>query len=96
MVSNSTPTAPGDRIRRWVLVCLNRACRKAGAAQVLTALRCDGDSKAEIVAADCLGQCGNGPMILVLPDEVWYAHLCPWDAAAIADLHLTQPEFGPT
>ena len=40
------------------------------------------------MATDCLGHCGNGPMVLVLPDAVWYSHVRPGDVGAIAAQHL--------
>lgn len=36
----------------------------------------------------CLGLCGNGPMVVVLPDNVWYWQVRPQEIAAIADQHL--------
>jgi len=38
--------------------------------------------------AGCFSQCGNGPMAVVYPDEVWYAALTPADADEIVDEHL--------
>lgn len=40
--------------------------------------------------AGCFSQCGNGPMAVVYPDEVWYAALTPEDAAEIAREHLAE------
>lgn len=36
----------------------------------------------------CLDQCGNGPMVVVYPDSVWYAHVHPEDCAEIVESHL--------
>lgn len=38
--------------------------------------------------AGCFSQCGNGPMAVVYPDEVWYAALTPADADEIVREHL--------
>ena len=38
--------------------------------------------------AGCFSQCGNGPMAVVYPDDVWYAALTPADAAEIVAEHL--------
>jgi (2Fe-2S) ferredoxin len=38
--------------------------------------------------AGCFSQCGNGPMAVVYPDDVWYAALTPKDAAQIVSEHL--------
>ena len=36
----------------------------------------------------CFSQCGNGPMVVVYPDGVWYAAVTPADAEEIVDRHL--------
>lgn len=36
----------------------------------------------------CLDQCGNGPMIVVYPEGVWYAHVQPEDCHEIVESHL--------
>jgi (2Fe-2S) ferredoxin len=38
--------------------------------------------------AGCFSQCGNGPMAVVYPDDVWYAALTPGDAAELVAEHL--------
>lgn len=37
---------------------------------------------------NCLGQCGNGPMVLMLPEEVWYSRVQPRDVPLIVEQHL--------
>ncbi|MEG3896340.1 MULTISPECIES: (2Fe-2S) ferredoxin domain-containing protein [unclassified Microcoleus] len=73
---------------RQVLVCQNRTCRKQSAAKVLAAFQKLSGSEVEVVASSCLGQCGNGPMVLVLPEEVWYSGVCQEEVATIAEQHL--------
>ena len=73
---------------RRVLVCQNRTCRKQGAAEVLAAFEKLSPSEVEVVASSCLGQCGNGPMVLVLPEEVWYSGVFAEEVAAITEQHL--------
>ncbi len=36
----------------------------------------------------CLDQCGHGPMVVVYPEAVWYAHVQPEDADEIVREHL--------
>ena len=40
----------------------------------------------------CFSQCGNGPMLVVYPDAVWYAHVSPDDADEIFERHLLRGE----
>ena len=38
--------------------------------------------------AGCFSQCGNGPMAVVYPDDVWYAALTPEDVDEVVAEHL--------
>jgi (2Fe-2S) ferredoxin len=38
--------------------------------------------------AGCLAQCGFGPMVVVYPDNVWYAMVTPDDVPEIVQEHL--------
>ena len=38
--------------------------------------------------AGCFSQCGNGPMIVVYPDNVWYAGVQQSDLAEIVQSHI--------
>ncbi|MBW4486951.1 MAG: (2Fe-2S) ferredoxin domain-containing protein [Trichocoleus desertorum ATA4-8-CV12] len=75
---------------RRVLVCQNKSCRKQGATKVLAALQTQAISEVQVESSSCLGQCGNGPMLLVLPEEVWYCRVRPEEVGAIAERHLRQ------
>ncbi|WP_373539781.1 ferredoxin [Chamaesiphon sp.] len=66
-----------------VLICQNRTCKKQGAAQVLTALRTLKSPEITIEGCGCLGNCGNGPIVLVLPTRMWYYHVRPQDIPTI-------------
>jgi (2Fe-2S) ferredoxin len=38
--------------------------------------------------AGCFDQCGHGPMVVVYPENVWYARVTPEDAEEILTSHL--------
>ncbi|MGI8871974.1 MAG: (2Fe-2S) ferredoxin domain-containing protein [Candidatus Limnocylindria bacterium] len=38
--------------------------------------------------AGCFSQCGNGPMVVIYPDSIWYAAVTPDDAEEIVTRHL--------
>ena len=40
----------------------------------------------------CFSQCGNGPMVVVYPDAVWYAAVTPADVGEILTSHLVGGE----
>ncbi|WP_309737709.1 MULTISPECIES: (2Fe-2S) ferredoxin domain-containing protein [unclassified Chamaesiphon] len=66
-----------------ILVCQNRTCRKQGAADVLAAFRAIQPPTIAYEGCGCLGNCGNGPMALVLPARIWYYHIRPQDVSTI-------------
>lgn len=78
---------------RRVLVCQNRTCRKQGAAKVLAAFQQLSTSEVAVVASGCLGQCGSGPMVLVMPEEVWYCGICAEEVASVTERHLRGGEL---
>lgn len=73
---------------RCVRVCQSKSCRKQGSAKVLAAFQARAVSGVETTPSACLGQCGNGPMVLVLPEQVWYCRVLPGEVSAIVDRHL--------
>lgn len=46
--------------------------------------------KIRINQAGCFSQCGNGPMVVVYPDNIWYAHVTVGDAEEIVNQHLME------
>ena len=74
--------------KQCVLVCQGRACSKAGAADVLAAFRDRALPAFPISIQHCFGQCGNGPMVLVLPEGIWYGGVRADEVPAIVERHL--------
>ncbi|MDS0278742.1 NAD(P)H-dependent oxidoreductase subunit E [Halomicroarcula sp. S1AR25-4] len=81
-----------DAPEKHVAVCTNQTCAQDGAPAVLERLRqaardsdqCD----ARITRSSCLGRCGEGPMVAVYPDGVWYGGVAEGDADSIVSSHL--------
>ncbi|MFM7886459.1 MAG: (2Fe-2S) ferredoxin domain-containing protein [Pseudanabaena sp.] len=74
--------------QRQVLVCQHRTCLKDGAQRVLATFQQESIPNVTIKASGCLGLCGSGPMVVVLPDNVYYWHINPQKAQAIITTHL--------
>lgn len=68
---------------KTILVCQNTACRKMGAAMVLKRLQAQTVEGVAIASSGCLGRCGNGPNLLVLPEKTWYDRVRPEDSQII-------------
>lgn len=79
---------------KHVFVCTTgKTCPDQGGVEVCAALRkeiADLGLKKQIRInkAGCFDQCGNGPMLVVYPEGVWYAHVQPSDCKEIAQSHL--------
>lgn len=73
-----------------VLICQNTACRKAHSAKVLAAFQAALLPEVNVMGCPCLGQCGNGPMVLMLPERVWYHRVHPEEVPTIVQRHLIE------
>jgi (2Fe-2S) ferredoxin len=109
----STPDQPQEAIEGGsplpyqppcLLVCQNRTCHQQGSAAVLAAFQERLPATWQVSGCGCLGQCGNGPMVLVLPDQIWYSAVSVPDVAQIVQhlqrgqvvAKLLYPKFHPT
>ncbi|WP_435064231.1 CbiX/SirB N-terminal domain-containing protein [Halobaculum sp. EA56] len=81
-----------DAPANHVAVCTNQTCAAAGSPAVLERLRQavrDSDAcDARVTRTSCLDQCGDGPMVAVYPDGVWYGGVGEEDAERIVSSHL--------
>lgn len=76
-----------------ILICHHRACFRQGSQRVMAAFQALLDRlepqpdppnlAAELVASGCLGRCGSGPMVLVLPQQQLYRRVDPTQVSAI-------------
>jgi sirohydrochlorin ferrochelatase/(2Fe-2S) ferredoxin len=86
-----------DAPDRHVAVCTNQTCAADGSPQVLERLRQEvrdhEDCDVRITRSSCLGRCGEGPMVAVYPDGVWYGDVGGDDAERIVSSHLAGSEF---
>lgn len=73
---------------KQVLVCQSRSCRKQGAAKVLAAFQSLPVTEVTVIASGCLGQCGSGPMVLVVPEETWYSGVQADEVPTVVERHL--------
>ncbi len=100
--TESNSTVP-DRTK--VIVCQNKTCKQQGSEQVLSAFRRSVPADVLVEPSGCLGQCGNGPMTIVVtadtnpvtgaeaePQKTWYSTVRPADAFAIAAHHFKKKD----
>ncbi|ADQ65948.1 hypothetical protein C499_19247 [Halogeometricum borinquense DSM 11551] len=81
-----------DAPAKHVAVCTNQTCAASGAATVLEQLRQHArdsdDCDVHFSRSSCLGQCGDGPIVAVYPDSIWYGSVTPDDTERIVSSHL--------
>ena len=76
--------------KKHVFVCTEgKTCPNQGSNEVLSELRSQASDKTiRINKAGCLGQCGNGPMVVVYPEGVWYCQVATSDCKELVQEHL--------
>ncbi len=52
----------------------------------------NGPGKIRINSAGCLDRCGEGPVLVVYPEAVWYTYVDQADIDEIVELHLVGGE----
>ncbi|HVL86914.1 MAG TPA: (2Fe-2S) ferredoxin domain-containing protein [Candidatus Thermoplasmatota archaeon] len=67
-------------------------CPLQGSVEIRTWLKAEAKKRGikgvRVNASGCLNQCGHGPMLVVYPDDVWYAHVDRAAAERILEEHL--------
>lgn len=58
----------------------------------IKALGLSGAGKIRINSAGCLDRCGEGPVLVVYPEGVWYTYVDKIDIDEIIELHLVGGE----
>jgi (2Fe-2S) ferredoxin len=84
-------TADLEAPLKAILICRHTTCRKQGAAQVRAAFRnavSEGTGSITVIESGCLGHCGSGPMVLLLPEQIWYAGVTPQGVPDILQAYL--------
>lgn len=75
-----------------ILICHNRTCLKQGADQVFKTFQTllQDTPRPDIVLekTGCLGMCGNGPMVLILPARICYDRVQPQEVSLVVNQHL--------
>ncbi len=91
--------------KRYVLVCTNEreaghpkgCCTAVGSREVRERLKelvaeKGLKGKARVIMTSCLDICEGGPIVCVMPDNVWYEGVRVEDAEEIVDSHLGRGE----
>ena len=71
-----------------VVVCRGRSCRKYQAEKVWSNFEQNLPPGVELMSVPCLGQCGNGPMVVIDADQTWYSQVHPDEVDIIIKQHV--------
>ncbi|GER32176.1 tetratricopeptide repeat-containing protein [Striga asiatica] len=74
--ASSSPLPPSQNIKDKIeiRVCTNRTCRMQGSLDIFQLLSGISPSSVTVKSCGCLGRCGSGPNIVILPDGVFVGH----------------------
>lgn len=83
----------GAKFRAEIHVCGSGGCRSAGSEKLLSAFRAACDKKklasdVRIISTGCMGLCGRGPLVRILPQETLYAGVTPEKAERLVSSHI--------
>ncbi|KAH7857494.1 hypothetical protein Vadar_013360 [Vaccinium darrowii] len=68
-VTNSSTTTSSE-----IRVCVNRTCKRQGSMETLKTLSGIAPPHVSVNSCGCLGRCGAGPNLVVLPQSAFFAH----------------------
>ena len=71
-----------------VVVCRGRSCRKYSAEEVFNNFKHNLPPDVGLMSVPCLGQCGNGPMVVVESDQTWYSQVHPDEVDVLIEQHI--------
>ncbi|KAL8110994.1 hypothetical protein AgCh_026672 [Apium graveolens] len=73
--SNASETPPPLKKPKEIRVCLHRICSRKGSIETLQVLTDLAPPDLTVKSCGCLGKCGIGPNVVVLPGPVFVSHL---------------------
>lgn len=85
--ADSMSPSPGE-IPGKVVVCRGRSCRKYQAEAVWDNFAQNLPPEVELMSVPCLGQCGNGSMVVIEPEQVWYSQVHPDEVETVIKQHI--------
>jgi len=80
-------------VRRTVLICSSTGCRASDSQEIAANLQRliaerGLETQIQVTITGCFGFCEQGPIVEVLPDDVFYVRVKPTDAQEIFEQHL--------
>lgn len=84
-----------DKIRSHIMVCGGTGCLSSSSEELITALnnelvKAGYDKEITVIKTGCFGFCGQGPIVKIHPDNVFYVQVTPDDAKEIINEHIVK------
>ncbi|MBP1637955.1 MAG: hndC, partial [Bacteroidetes bacterium] len=82
-----------EKYKIHLLVCQGNSCDSLSSEIVLNKIESEVaargfENQVQFMKTGCFGFCGNGPIIKVLPDNIYYTHVTPSDIPDIITEHV--------
>ena len=83
-----------DAIEKHILVCRGTGCTSSKSPKIIENFRKiieeKGIKNVRVVQTGCFGLCAKGPIVIIRPEETFYAHVTPEDCEEIIESHICQ------
>ncbi|MEN1758888.1 NADH-quinone oxidoreductase subunit NuoF [Anoxynatronum sibiricum] len=84
-----------DRVRSHIMVCGGTGCISCAAEEIIDTLKAELEiveyaREVKVIRTGCFGFCGQGPIIKIHPDNVFYVQVKPEDAGEIVREHMVK------
>jgi NADH:ubiquinone oxidoreductase subunit F (NADH-binding)/(2Fe-2S) ferredoxin/NAD-dependent dihydropyrimidine dehydrogenase PreA subunit len=84
-----------DKIRSHIMVCGGTGCVASHSEDLISALKAElatagYDQEISVIKTGCFGFCGQGPIVKIHPDNVFYVQVTPNDAEEIVKEHIVK------
>ena len=84
-----------SKYRSHILVCVGTGCHSQESNELIRELNNEIESKGykdeiQVVKTGCFGFCEKGPIIKILPEDVFYIEVKPTDAKEIVEEHIVK------
>ena len=83
-----------DAIEKHILVCRGTGCTSSKSPKIIENFRKiieeKGIKNVRVVQTGCFGLCAKGPIVIIRPEETFYAHVTPEDCEEIIQSHICE------
>ena len=79
---------------KHILVCRGTGCTSSHSPQIIENFRKileqNGIENVKVIQTGCFGLCAKGPIVIIRPEDVFYAHVTPEDCEEIINTHIVE------